>query len=109
MSQTPSGNTWEPTGACAPAAGARGEAPVPPPASYVAAGEAVPAGRTSRRTRRLLAAGVAVVALAAGAGGYAVGATAGGHDGPDATSFTHQGPAPGDGFAEGDGPDGDGR
>jgi hypothetical protein len=54
-----------------------------------------------------LAAGVAVVAIGAGAGGYAVGAATGGHDGPDTTdAFTHQGQQPGpEGFTH----DGDGR
>lgn len=95
MTETPSGNRWEPTDA-EPAPG--------PPAP---AGPAGTGGRTSRRTAVLLAAGVAVVALAVGAGGYAVGAATTGHDGVDTTdASTHQAPTPG---SEGFEHDGDGR
>ena len=95
MTESPSGNRWEPTDA--------EPAPGPPSSGPTGTG-----GQTSRRTAGLFAAGVAVVALGAATGGYAVGAATGGHDNPGTTdAFTHQGqPEPG---PEGSTHDGDGR
>jgi hypothetical protein len=126
MSETPSGNKWEPAGAPEPGSPEpRGvpEAPVPPSPSNAGPSNAAPsygtpvarrAGGLARRSKALLAAGVAVVALGAGAGGYAVGAATGGHDGKATTdAFTHRGSPPGEDSDHGsDGgfePDGDGR
>jgi hypothetical protein len=49
-----------------------------------------------------------VVALAAGTGGYAVGATTTGHGVPDTTAFTHEAPGHHDGGRPDDGPGGSG-
>lgn len=112
MTETPSGNRWEPSDAArprpevptagpvsasrpveatAPVTPGYGWAPAPPPAASART------GRSGPRTG-LLAGGALAVLLAAGAGGYAIGAATAGSDSPDVT--TRQGP---DGFDPGQG------
>lgn len=133
MSETPSGNRWEPTDddtapvtpVNAPTPPTAAEEPGPAPAEPVAAPEygwapapvagsgtahGVAGPRPARRRSGVLAAGAALVALAAGAGGYAVGAAAAGSDGQE-VGTTRQGPpagfAPGQGAPGQDGHDDD--
>ena len=123
MSETPSGNRWEPTDDdTAPVTPVNASTP-PPAAEPVTAPEygwapAPAAGsdrrngatgpRPGRRRAGVLVAGAALVALAAGAGGYAIGAASAGSDGQD-VGTTRQGPpvgsAPGSGAPGQDGND----
>jgi hypothetical protein len=102
MTETPSGNRWEPTGDL----GAPSETPPAEPAGVVGAVGPVapveygwapapaPAARPRRNRRRtgVLAGGALAVLLGAGAGGYAIGAATAGSDSPD-VGTTRQGPA----------------
>jgi len=92
MTETPSGNRWEPADDdTAPVTPVSAAAPSP----GVSPVRPHPAGRRTG----VLAAGAAVLALAAGAGGYAVGSASAGSDGQD-VGTTRQGPQ--DGFGPGD-------
>ena len=129
MTDTPSGNRWEPTDDDTAPVGAVPPTPVETPGSETPAepmapaygwgpertaephsADASPSRRPTGRRTGALAAGAAALALAAGAGGYALGAAAAGPDGPG-VGTTRQGPpagfAPGEGFPGHDGGDHD--
>jgi len=129
MSETPSGNRWEPadedtapvtpvrpaapgpvgaapadeTAAAPPRPSEDGWGPAPVPAPVTGDGSRVGGRATrsgpARRRTGLLASGAAAVLLAAGAGGYAIGSAAAGSAGQD-FGTTRQGP-PNDGPAQG--------
>ncbi len=126
MTETPSGNRWEPTDGVSarPGTPSTDGAPLgpvepqdPAPAVYGWAPAPVTATRPHRNRRRtsLLAGGALAVLLGAGAGGYAIGEATAGSDSPD-VGTTRQGPdgsGPGHGFTRRDddhdqlgGPDG---
>lgn len=98
MTETPSGNRWEP----GPSSGPRPESPAPLPPSYDVPVTA--ADGTRGRRRGLLVAGVALVVLASGATGYAIGTSG---DGTGHDQVTRQGPPPGSDDGAGFDRDGD--
>ena len=118
MTETPSGNRWEPTEEgtqpLAPTAQSSQAPPPPavePPSEYGWAPAATPAEpvppRRDRRRTGVLAAWAAALVLGVGAGGYAIGSATAAPDHPD-VGTTRQ--APPDGFGPGQGiPGQDGR
>ena len=124
MTETPSGNRWEPTDdATQPLTPTPPTAPppTPPPTPPTAAEPVVPpeygwapatmpveagAPRRERRRTGVLLAGAAALLIGATAGGYAIGSATAGSDGQD---FGPTRQAPADGFVPGQGfPDRDG-
>jgi hypothetical protein len=108
MTETPSGNRWEPADDDTAPVKATAAPPVAGAPTAEAAGETELRPRPDRRRTGLLAAGAAGLLLASGAGGYAIG-SAGARSGDQDFGATRQAPpggsAPGQGLPGQDGRD----